>query len=313
MSVAARIDPKDYFTPEEWAPLSARSSWKGLALVAHCWATIGLMWAMTIAAVHFFGPLGLLSLIVAVPVIGGRQLGLGILQHDAAHGALHPNAKFGDWVSNYICLNGVEAYRKYHLQHHKFAQQSEDPDLVLSAPFPISKTSLRRKIVRDLTGQTWFKQRFGGFQGRENPLQIIHIFIMVGKPLTMKAAIDQPLARTRAQRLNEPQLLLPVRKPLLPVRLALQPHAPRQHKVADQKHLAVGRAGAAVEPGQTGRRQRQRVDRMLSLPPPTPGDEDIVTILALLRRGRVLHRSVAATVLDADHPLAVLHPPSERD
>jgi fatty acid desaturase len=166
MAVAARIDPKDYFTAEEWAPLSARSSWKGLALVAHCWAVIGLMWAMTIAAVHVFGPVGLVTLIVAVPVIGGRQLGLGILQHDAAHGALHPDARFGDWVSNYICLNGVEAYRKYHLQHHKFAQQAEDPDLVLSAPFPITRTSLRRKIVRDLTGQTWFKQRFGGFQAR---------------------------------------------------------------------------------------------------------------------------------------------------
>ena len=166
MAVAARIDPKDYFTAEEWAPLSARSSWKGLALVAHCWAVIGLMWAMTIAAVHVFGPVGLVTLIVAVPVIGGRQLGLGILQHDAAHGALHPDARFGDWVSNYICLNGVEAYRKYHLQHHKFAQQAEDPDLVLSAPFPVSRASLRRKVVRDLTGQTWFKQRFGGFQAR---------------------------------------------------------------------------------------------------------------------------------------------------
>ena len=49
----------------------------------------------------------------------------------------------------------------YHLQHHKFAQQAEDPDLGLSAPFPITRASLRRKIVRDLTGQTWFKQRFG--------------------------------------------------------------------------------------------------------------------------------------------------------
>ena len=39
--------------------------------------------------------------------------------------------------------------------------QSEDPDLVLSAPFPITPASLRRKIIRDLTGQTFFKQRFG--------------------------------------------------------------------------------------------------------------------------------------------------------
>jgi fatty acid desaturase len=166
MAVAARVDPKSYFTPEEWAPISARSSWKGLALVAHCWAVIGLSWAAVIAAVHFFGPIGLLGLIIAVPVIGGRQLGLGILQHDAAHGALHPSAKVGDWVSNWVCLNGVERYRKYHLQHHKFAQQAEDPDLGLSAPFPITPVSLRRKIVRDLTGQTWFKQRFGDFGKR---------------------------------------------------------------------------------------------------------------------------------------------------
>jgi fatty acid desaturase len=51
------------------------------------------------------------------------------------------------------------AYRPYHLSHHRFAQQPEDPDLVLSAPFPVSPASLRRKIIRDLTGQTFFKQR----------------------------------------------------------------------------------------------------------------------------------------------------------
>jgi fatty acid desaturase len=164
MAVAARIDPKTYFTPEEWAPLARRSGWIGLVLVAHCWGMIALCWAGVIAAVHYFGPVGLLTLIVAVPVIGGRQLGLGILQHDAAHGALHPSAKVGDWISDVLCVSGVERYRKYHLQHHKFAQQVEDPDLGLSAPFPITRVSLRRKIVRDLTGQTWFKQRFGDFQ-----------------------------------------------------------------------------------------------------------------------------------------------------
>jgi fatty acid desaturase len=166
MAVAARVDPKSYFTPEEWKPLAARSPWIGLALVAHCWAVIGLCWAGVIAAEHYLPWLWPLTLIVAVPIIGGRQLGLGILQHDAAHGALHPNPKVGDFVSDVFCLSGVERYRKYHLQHHKFAQQAEDPDLGLSAPFPITPVSLRRKIVRDLTGQTWFKQRFGDFIAR---------------------------------------------------------------------------------------------------------------------------------------------------
>ena len=53
----------------------------------------------------------------------------------------------------------LASYRAYHLQHHKFTQQPEDPDLSLSAPFPITKESYRRKTIRDLTGQTFVKQR----------------------------------------------------------------------------------------------------------------------------------------------------------
>jgi fatty acid desaturase len=154
MSVAARVKPMDYFTPEEWAKLTPRSQWKGPLLIAHCWATIlaagvmAVVWPITIP--------------LAVMIIGARQLGLAILMHDAAHGALHPNLKVNDWAAEWLCNPGVERYRKYHLAHHKFAQQAEDPDLVLSAPFPITRTSLWRKVARDLTGQTFFKQRFGG-------------------------------------------------------------------------------------------------------------------------------------------------------
>jgi len=153
MAVATRVNPRDFFTAEAWAPLAARSSWRGLALVAHCWAVIGA--AMVMAVIW---PV---TIPLAVVIIGARQLGLGILQHDAAHGALHPDPKINDWVGEWLCGGGVQSYRKYHLQHHKYAQQAEDPDLVLSAPFPITRQSLRRKVVRDLTGQTWFKQRFG--------------------------------------------------------------------------------------------------------------------------------------------------------
>ena len=55
------------------------------------------------------------------------------------------------------------AYRTYHLQHHKFTQQPEDPDLSLSKPFPTTRASLWRKVVRDMTGQTFFKQRVAQF------------------------------------------------------------------------------------------------------------------------------------------------------
>ena len=93
MAVAARVDPKSYFTAEEWAPLARRSAWMGLALVAHCWAVIGLCWVGVIAASHYLGWLWPLTLILAVPIIGGRQLGL---VGSAADPVLEPPDPFAD-------------------------------------------------------------------------------------------------------------------------------------------------------------------------------------------------------------------------
>ena len=151
MPVAPRARPEDHFTPAQWQRLSERSRWRGLWLVAHCWGVIGL--AMLAAARWpWLTP-------VAVAVVGTRQLGLFILMHDAAHGLLHPNRRVNDWVGHWLCSSSLRDYRPYHLQHHRYVQQPEDPDLVLSAPFPISRASLRRKLWRDLSGQTFYKQR----------------------------------------------------------------------------------------------------------------------------------------------------------
>ena len=81
--------------------------------------------------------------------------------HDAAHGALHANRRVNDFVGKWFCGTDLNAYRAYHLQHHRFVQQTGDPDLILSAPFPVSRGSLKRKMIRDLTGQTFYKQRLG--------------------------------------------------------------------------------------------------------------------------------------------------------
>lgn len=159
MPAVARIDPKTIFAPADWERLTRRSSWRGLGLVAHAWALI--LGAGALAAL-WPNPL---TIGLAVMVVGARQLGLGILMHDAAHGALHPDPKINDFVGDWLCGAPVGAnlatYRKYHLQHHKFTEQPEDPDLVLSKPFPTTRKSLWRKVVRDLTGQTAFKLRFG--------------------------------------------------------------------------------------------------------------------------------------------------------
>ncbi len=151
MAVAPRADPADFFSPDEWRALTARSRWRGLWLVAHCWGVIGLAMAM--------GMLWPVTIPLTVLFIGTRQLGLFILMHDGAHGLLHPNRRVNDWVARWLCSSSLGEYRPYHLQHHRFVQQAEDPDLGLSAPFPISRASLKRKLLRDLTGQTFYKQR----------------------------------------------------------------------------------------------------------------------------------------------------------
>lgn len=155
MFAAPRIAPSALFTPQEWTPFQMRSAWAGPLLVAHCWAVIALA-VIAGVLIPWLIPL-------CVMVVGTRQLGLAILMHEAAHGGLSKSNRLNDFLGHWLCAvptgASLKAYRPYHLTHHRFAQQAEDPDLMLSAPFPVSTASLRRKLIRDLTGQTFFKQR----------------------------------------------------------------------------------------------------------------------------------------------------------
>jgi fatty acid desaturase len=103
-----------------------------------------------------------LTILLALFLIGGRQLGMAILMHDAAHRVLLKNRFWNDWVGNWLCAypvwNDVYPYRTYHLKHHAKNWTAEDPDLELATPFPITRASLRRKIWRDLSGQTGWRR-----------------------------------------------------------------------------------------------------------------------------------------------------------
>ena len=153
MAAAPRAQALDYFSAEQWSALTRRSHWRGLWLVAHCWGVIGLaMWV---------GATWPLTIPLMVLVIGTRQLGLFILMHEAAHALLHPNRRVNDVLGYWLCSSSLRQYRPYHLLHHRYVQQTEDPDLVLSAPFPVTRESFARKLERDLSGQTFVKQHFG--------------------------------------------------------------------------------------------------------------------------------------------------------
>ncbi|MBZ0217732.1 MAG: fatty acid desaturase family protein, partial [Fimbriimonadaceae bacterium] len=147
----------DLISKDQLAAVRARADWKGIALVIHAWAVIFAAMALFVWWPNIF------TFLLAAALIGGRQLGLAILMHDGAHGLLVRDAawnlRLGQWLCAFPVGADMPTYRQYHLKHHARTQQDDDPDLVLSAPFPVTRKSLIRKMLRDLTGRTGFAQR----------------------------------------------------------------------------------------------------------------------------------------------------------
>ena len=143
----SRDEVRDLLTPRDWR------SW--LSLLTD-WGLVGAAFALV---ARWPNPL---TVVVALLVIGARQLGFAILMHEAAHRTLFCNRRLNDWVGNWLCAfpiwSDLRPYRPYHLQHHAKTWTADDPDLGLANPFPITRASLARKVWRDLSGQTGWKR-----------------------------------------------------------------------------------------------------------------------------------------------------------
>jgi fatty acid desaturase len=148
----AAVQLSDYLTRAELAALSRRSDARGAWAFAVNWALVAGAFA---AAIRWPHPLVLLA---AVLVLGGRQLGLGILVHDCAHGALFRtsrwNERAGRWLAGAAVNVPFDGYRAHHLEHHRHAGTPRDPDLGFVRVYPVSSATLRRKLLRDVTGRT---------------------------------------------------------------------------------------------------------------------------------------------------------------
>lgn len=83
------------------------------------------------------------------------------LMHEAAHRLLFSykatNDFVGNWLLGYPTLTSTQAYRRVHMAHHKREFGEREPDIPLYANYPVTRASLRRKLIRDATGQTGFK------------------------------------------------------------------------------------------------------------------------------------------------------------
>ncbi len=170
----------DRLTAEELRCFLERSNWRALWVVACNLSLIAMAFALPGL---WLNPL---TVLVAVLLLGGRQLGLAVLYHDCAHRAFFSSGRMNDGVGTWLfggLLNAsLVRYRHYHLQHHRHAGTEQDPDLVLANAYPATRDSMRRKLIRDCTGQTGFKdvrQQFRKLQPRRNaPFFLSHAVLL---------------------------------------------------------------------------------------------------------------------------------------
>ena len=146
----------DSLTRAEIQDLRRLSDWRSWASVLTNWGLVFLSFALV---AYLPNPL---TIVLALAVIGTRQLGFAVLMHEAAHRTLFKHRTVNDVVGSWLCAYPVWSdlgpYRRYHLQHHAKNWSAEDPDLNLAMPFPVTRASMRRKIWRDLSGQTAWKR-----------------------------------------------------------------------------------------------------------------------------------------------------------
>ena len=129
---------------------------RGLGSIAWTWGWIGAMLALYCAWPSVW------TFALGWVVISGRHLALAVLMHEGAHRLFSRNKRLNDaisnWLTAYPILLSTDLYRIVHLQHHKATWTEDDPDIGLAKPFPITKKSLLRKAIRDLTGRTGYER-----------------------------------------------------------------------------------------------------------------------------------------------------------
>ena len=145
----------DYLTRDEVAQFTAKSDLHAWRLVVGNWLAIAAIFAIVAT---YTNPV---TIVLAVILLGGRQLGLSVLMHECGHRTLFRTAKLNDVIGQWLCalpvMNDQPSYARGHLEHHRKAGTVDDPDLPNYQAYPVSRDSFRRKMMRDLTGQTGFK------------------------------------------------------------------------------------------------------------------------------------------------------------
>lgn len=145
----------DLLTREEIRHFSTSNDWKGAWLMLSNWLMIAGIFATVAVWTNVF------TIVLAIALLGGRQLGLGVIMHECGHGSVFTrwswNKFCAQWLAASFIFNDAKQYRIKHGRHHRLGGTHDDPDLQNYVNYAVARASFLRKIKRDLTGMTGVK------------------------------------------------------------------------------------------------------------------------------------------------------------
>ncbi len=136
-----------------------------------------VVWTLTLPFLWIGGallvghPLGWLVAFVAMGTWFQKIL---TLHHEASHRLLFSRRWINDWVGEkflgWLAFgDGGNSYRIAHANHHRDEFGEKEPDFLLYANYPISQASMRRKLLRDVSGVSGYKNLRPALKGLITP------------------------------------------------------------------------------------------------------------------------------------------------
>lgn len=184
-----------YPYPEVRARLRRIPSWRNAWSVVWLYVQNACIIAVAVAMHH---PL---VWALAFVLMGRAHAQFASLMHEAAHRLLFSHKRLNDFVGNWLLgypvITSTPAYRRVHMAHHREEFGPDEPDIPLYANYPITRESLRRKLVRDISGRTGLRLLRAQLRGFRSPDQrvrrtlwkmtavqcaIAGVFVLAGHP-----------------------------------------------------------------------------------------------------------------------------------
>ena len=149
----------NFLSKEQIREFTQTSTSQGLWVVLKTWLVIAAAFALVAWQPN------IITVLLALFMLGSRQLSLAIIMHEGAHKTLASSLWLNDFLGQWFGAAGIGQdmylYRVHHMKHHGRTGHPDDPDFRLADGFPVSKASMRRKLTRDVIGSTGIKNLIG--------------------------------------------------------------------------------------------------------------------------------------------------------